>query len=94
MKQTSQTAKPEENTASNLDVELKFRVKKTTASRLDRVVEARGEGYTRSDILRESLLDFLKQASERLKDSGKSDVREAARKIREALKDEEESAND
>ena len=64
---------------TNLDIELKVRISEAMSAQIDRVVSSRTEGVNRSDIVREALSMHL---ADQLHESGKEDLRKAARAIK------------
>lgn len=67
---------------TNLDIELKVRIKPEMRDQIDAVVASRPDGTNRSDIVREALSLHL---AEQLEHSGKSDLRKAAKAIKNSL---------
>lgn len=68
---------------TNLDIELKVRISEAMSAQIDKVVSARPEGVNRSDIVREALAMHL---ADQLHESGKDDLRKAARAIKGSLR--------
>ena len=67
---------------TNLDIELKVRIKPEMRDQIDAVVASRPDGTNRSDIVREALSLHL---AEQLEQSGKSDLRKAAKAIKSSF---------
>ena len=69
--------------SSNLDIELKVRISEAMSQQIDKVVATRPEGVNRSDIVREAIAGLL---TNQLNQSGKADLRHAARGIKQRLR--------
>jgi metal-responsive CopG/Arc/MetJ family transcriptional regulator len=69
--------------SSNLDIELKVRISEAMSQQIDKVVATRPEGVNRSDIVREAIAGLL---ANQLHQSGKDDLRHAARGIKQRLR--------
>lgn len=68
---------------TNLDIELKIRIKQEMRDQLDAVVASRPDGTNRSDIVREALSLHL---AEELQKSGKKQLRQAKAEFSKAAK--------
>lgn len=68
---------------TNLDIELKVRIKPEMRDQIDAVVATRPDGTNRSDIVREALSLHL---AEELQKSGKKQLREAKSEFSKAAK--------
>ena len=69
--------------SNNLDIELKVRISEAMSRQIDKVVARRPEGVNRSDIVREAIAGLL---TDQLDQSGKDDLRKAARAIKGSIR--------